>query len=618
MKPAVAAAFAALMGATAAKDERTFAVLRFNNKQLTKGRMDPIRNPGVTSAHVHNILGGSGFSTSAKGPDLQKAKCTTAKVKGDNSNYWFPSLYFRDPKTGKFEDVELFYANAYYFFEATNDDIKAFPLGLSIISGDPDMRSPPAAGAVTNLDPSKGPVNPIKWTCPRDGNRYDPPSWPADSDGTLAGIGDPVNKGEGVGFPDVNCDGFASPLRADIHFPSCYNPDAGLTDYKSNAVFPTESAGGKQDCPKGHVHVPHLFLEIYWNTPAFKDRWEQGKDKQPFILSNGDSTGFSLHADFMAGWDEKVLQRIIDTCNAGTAGMDKCPDLPLGLNEGDCTIESSVNEKVDGVLDSLPGNNRVSGWAYGGSNSSSPSAGEKPALTPSASRPDASGQPTNGKVSPIKRVQDNSQINSPVIKKPAEPSTESSTHNTNPGPTADPEKEAPVPSESAEASSHSAPGTPSQPTDAAESSDCAHRTVTVTRQMPAAPTKPASNSTWSVGGFKYAGCFKDASERALGGVIRADLGSMSNGKCISHCKAAGYALAGTEYGGQCYCGNELVGSQHLDDGKCEMPCEGDASQVCGGGWALSVYSKDGHAALKGTKSRRHFHHHVRRHRSYHS
>lgn len=351
-----------------AKDQRTFAVLRFTNKQLTKGRIDPIRSPGKASTHVHNILGGSAFGLASKGEDLPKSNCSSAMVKGDNSNYWFPSLYFRDPKSGKFEDVELFYANAYYFFEPTNDEIKAFPLGLSMTSGDPEARSAPASGAVTNLDPALGPVNPVKWTCPRAGNNFaNPPSWPAGSNGKLAGIGDPINKGEGVGFPDVNCDGFASPLRADVHFPSCYNPDAGLTNYKKNMVFPRGSgSSGKMDCPPGHIHVPHLFLEVYWNTPAFKDRWQSGQGQQPFVLSNGDATGYSSHADFMAGWDEKLLQHIIDTCDAGTIGMDKCSGLFYGLNEGDCSIEPAVKEKVDGMLDSLPGSNPITGWSYGG------------------------------------------------------------------------------------------------------------------------------------------------------------------------------------------------------------------------------------------------------------
>lgn len=118
MKLISATAFLA-MAATAVAlkdnpDKRSFAVLRFTNKQLTKGRLDPIISPGKVSSHVHTVMGGSGFSLGSTGKDLMASNCSTALVKGDNSNYWFPSLYFKDPKTGKLEDVEMFYANVYY------------------------------------------------------------------------------------------------------------------------------------------------------------------------------------------------------------------------------------------------------------------------------------------------------------------------------------------------------------------------------------------------------------------------------------------------------------------------------------------------------------------------
>ncbi|KAF4971447.1 hypothetical protein FZEAL_9846 [Fusarium zealandicum] len=366
MKFTLVSAAAALAGvATAAHEEGTFAVLRFTNKQLTKGRMDPILFPGQTSTHVHTIMGGSAFSKSATGKDLLDAKCSNALIKGDNSNYWFPSVYFNDPKTGEFEAVEFDYFSAYYFFEKTHDDIKPFPVGLQMVAGNSMARTMPKTGATVNLDPSKGPVNGARFTCPRLNNVFDPPSWDPKSDGSLAGVGDAVNLGEGVGFPDRTCDGANSPLRADIQFPSCYNPKAGLTNFKENMAYP-ENNDGYLDCPKGWVHVPHLFYEAYWHTEKFEGRWEEGKGKQPFVFSNGDVSGYSNHADFMAGWDEELLQHIIDTCDAGVDGMDSCPGLFYGLNEGDCTIESEVDEKVDGTLSKLPGDNPLSGWAYGG------------------------------------------------------------------------------------------------------------------------------------------------------------------------------------------------------------------------------------------------------------
>ncbi|GJN70086.1 hypothetical protein PLICBS_004138 [Purpureocillium lilacinum] len=165
MRLGFAALIASLASNTAAvaKDTRTFAVLRFTNKQLTIGRADPIVTPGRPSPHLHHVLGGSAFNSNVTGTDLARSKCSTANIKGDNSNYWFPSLFFRDPKSGKYEDVEIYYAQVYYFFEPTNDDIKAFPLGLNMVVGDANTRSPPAGGATGNLDPSRGPLNTVKW-----------------------------------------------------------------------------------------------------------------------------------------------------------------------------------------------------------------------------------------------------------------------------------------------------------------------------------------------------------------------------------------------------------------------------------------------------------------------
>jgi len=63
-------------------------------------------------------------------------------------------------------------------------------------------------------------------------------------------------------------------------------------------------------------------------------------------------------------------------------------------------------------------------------------------------------------------------------------------------------------------------------------------------------------------------------------------------------------MAGTEYAGQCFCGNSLTTTTPLDEGKCDMPCNGDATQTCGGSLALSVYSSSATAK----KQRRHARH----------
>lgn len=355
--------------ASAAKDGRTFAVLRFDGDGfLTEGPVDPIVNPGTTSTHYHGIMGGSNFGATVEGDQLMDSKCTTARIKNDKSNYWVPSLFFQDPKNGTFQKVPLFYMNVYYFFEGTDDDIKPFPVGLKMVSGDSMTRSAPKSGGALNLDPDNGiPINPVQWTCPR--SSYNPPSYPVGSDGSSAGMVDPNNEGSGAGFPLYPCDGYASPLRQDIHFPSCYNPEGGLNDHKNNMKWPSNS-GFKQNCPEGWIHVPHIFMEVYWNTPLFDDYWTPDGKTQPFVLSTGDATGYSSHGDFISGWDQDTLQTIIDTCDAGDIGMDKCPNIPGGLNDvTDCKIEPTFGSilQTGDIMTSLPVIGKlITGWGKGG------------------------------------------------------------------------------------------------------------------------------------------------------------------------------------------------------------------------------------------------------------
>jgi hypothetical protein len=377
MKATTAAALAGLLTtALAAQDERTFAVLRFNSGPLVEGSVDPIVDTGVKSKHVHAVQGASNFDVTVDASKLNQSTCTNAMIGGDFSIYWTPKLYFHDKDAGTFEPVPFYYMNVYYFFEPTDDDIVAFPTGLQMFAGDSKLFTLPNNGT-ENLDPSQGDITAARWTCPRDS--YDPPSWPANSDGTTAGVA--FADDQGFGFPVQNCDRQYSPLRADIHMPSCYDPSKDLSDYKNNMVYPTVT-NWKQNCPDGFIHVPHLFYEVYWDTISFADRWTPDGENQPFVLSNGDVTGYSLHADFIAGWNKDTLQTIIDTCNAGDVGMQACPNLPEGLNtEMSCTIPNPIDEVIDGVLDALPGGNALKGWSYGVPSSSGGSGSTAPAAT---------------------------------------------------------------------------------------------------------------------------------------------------------------------------------------------------------------------------------------------
>lgn len=59
--------------------------------------------------------------------------------------------------------------------------------------------------------------------------------------------------------------------------------------------------------------------------------------------------------------------------------------------------------------------------------------------------------------------------------------------------------------------------------------------------------------------------------------------------CAKFCD--GFAYFATEYGRECYCGNELQqGSVKAgDQNDCAFPCVGDASEYCGAGNRLQLY-----------------------------
>ncbi|KAK4650251.1 hypothetical protein QC762_705760 [Podospora pseudocomata] len=598
----------------AAKERRTFATLQHKGRgPLTTCRADPIVSPGGPSAHVHAVMGASNFGFNVTGESLRQSKCTTAKPKADMSSYWVPSLYFKDPETGLLEPVEFFYMVNYYFFDATDDDIKAFPLGLQIVSGNPTLRSKPShvSDGALQLDPSK-PIQAAQITCPRP--NYNPPSWPDNSDGSRAGLGDPANKGAGYGFPFQNCDAYASPMRVDVHFPSCYNPAAGLTNYKNNMAFPTP-VGNKLNCPKGWIHVPHMFFETYWNTPKFLPRYQHllGKES-PFVFSNGDATGFSAHGDFISGWDEEELQHIIDTCDAGHAGLHNCPGLKHGVNPDSesCNIECPIQEKIAGTLDKLPGNNPIAGWKYGGGNVSPAPAPAVPEPEPVVEKPELE-TPKSSSAPAIKVEPSTSAAPAPApsSSSAAAPPPLSTTLVTVPAPAPTTVEEPPV-VEKPEPTSEAV-----LPPAASPKVRIVYDTVTVwqTRtvyEAPAGPTQSAKSGA-EISGFKAAGCYKDQSDRVISGKILPNIGQVSNTACVEYCSSKGFSVAGTEYGGECYCGNSLNIVEKLDDSKCNMTCKGDASQKCGGDWALTVFTKGGAAPAKAEKRHVRNHNHLAHH-----
>lgn len=81
------------------------------------------------------------------------------------------------------------------------------------------------------------------------------------------------------------------------------------------------------------------------------------------------------------------------------------------------------------------------------------------------------------------------------------------------------------------------------------------------------------NATYA-GNMTYQGCYQDVNQNTLPYLAYAN-NSNTIEMCTSVCNAAGYLIAGMEYGISCYCGNALAASTHLDvNAGCQVPCYG--------------------------------------------
>ena len=79
--------------------------------------------------------------------------------------------------------------------------------------------------------------------------------------------------------------------------------------------------------------------------------------------------------------------------------------------------------------------------------------------------------------------------------------------------------------------------------------------------------------------------------RALTAAAYTSTTDMTVESCISFCDGKGYIYAGLEWYQECYCGDNIInGGAITTASDCSFPCTGDATEVCGAGNRLSMYS----------------------------
>ncbi|KAH7032617.1 WSC domain-containing protein [Microdochium trichocladiopsis] len=90
-------------------------------------------------------------------------------------------------------------------------------------------------------------------------------------------------------------------------------------------------------------------------------------------------------------------------------------------------------------------------------------------------------------------------------------------------------------------------------------------------------------------GMTYQGCWTDSGIASLSKRMPDD-SSNSVDRCTKKCADAGYALAGMEFGTQCFCGDQLTSrATQVAERGCFQDCAGDDTQICGGGSRLSLW-----------------------------
>jgi len=336
-KPVVTALAAAQLGAAQ-------ELMRFGCSQLTLDRIDPLVNPGtIPATHMHQIIGGNSFNASMAQSNHDPStlsSCTSCTYSEDFSNYWTPNAYFK-AKNGSYKAVPIA-ANlglgvkggmTVYYIRGYQSAAKvtAFKPGFRMLVGDP-----------ANRDASKVPRG-LCFRC--EANMQQSPFG-----------GAPCSGSDTKYFPKTACGGG---WRVTITFPSCWDgKNLDADDHKSHIAYPasgTFESGGA--CPSTHpVKIPQVMYELMVDTRNFNNKADWGPDgTQPFLWSQGDTTGYGIHGDYLFGWKGDALQKAMDTKCSGDrcAALKRQPDADAIA----CTKSQMAKENIgaDGWLTEIPG-----------------------------------------------------------------------------------------------------------------------------------------------------------------------------------------------------------------------------------------------------------------------
>lgn len=332
-------AVTAVMAATASAFDCSGHYFSFFNRAgpMSYQRLDPALFPGSESPHLHAFDGGNGLSASSNFDSQIGSSCTTARIKPDKSLYWRPALFWNGNNTGFYKVPETA-AKIYYKSGDGGDwaNVTEFPEDFNMIAGDNFKRA--------DGDNPAG----IRWACHQ-------------ADGTDNSI---FTNGFPSGFKSCKY-GFAT----EVTFPSCWNGNKlDPKNPSAHMAYPNGTGTGTEKCPSTHrvARFPTIFIEFWYDVSSFDGQY--ASTSTPWVLANGDPTGFGMHADFLNGWEKGVLAKATAetggcTCGCG-CGEDQIKQC-FGSDNVNEDNDSSFKQCAAGTTDSttkfdkLPGCNPI-------------------------------------------------------------------------------------------------------------------------------------------------------------------------------------------------------------------------------------------------------------------
>lgn len=247
---------------------------------------DPLVFPSRPGAsHEHVFLGNptvDAFTNEETLLEATETRCDGGTV--NRSGYWVPSLYDADGQRLEYIEPLIYYKTGYHL---PPESIVPAPAGLQMIAGN--------ATASTPQDVTATKFRCASWTT--DAPQFDP--------------GDPLDHISTL--PD--CDE-GDILEIRLVFPQCWD-GVNLTsdDHQSHMAYPslaTAPVPGTGSCPDSHpVAIPEISynFEIYvTDDTGPTTSWRFVPDPE------GAPGGTTLHGDWMNGWSEDVMRRIVENC----------------------------------------------------------------------------------------------------------------------------------------------------------------------------------------------------------------------------------------------------------------------------------------------------------------